>query len=146
MKSLRFEESILIDATPEQVFDYTQDYHQRLRWDTFLQAADLIDGATAAGIGVRVYCVARNGLGMVTQYVSFRRPEVTAIQMTKGPFLFSTFQGSWRFKKEGRQTKVIFLYSFTLRFPFNLASGWILHILRRNVRQRLKDLKRIMTG
>ncbi len=142
MKPIKFEESILIAQPPQLVFDYTQDYSKRLTWDTFLKRADLIKGATKAGKGVQAYCVARNGLGMVTEYVTFNRPGTTAIKMTEGPFLFKTFLGSWRFKLQGNQaTEVIFLYSFTLRFPFSLLANSIKRNLRRNVQQRLKDLK-----
>jgi len=145
MKPIKFEESILIAQPPERVFDYTQDYSKRLTWDTFLKKADLIKGATEAGKGVQAYCVARNGLGMVTEYVTFNRPSTTAIKMTEGPFLFKTFLGSCRFKLQGNQaTEVIFLYSFTLRFPFSLLSSLIKRNLRKNVQQRLKDLKHNM--
>lgn len=66
MKAIKFTESILILEKPEQVFDYTQNYSKRLSWDTFLKKADLIEGATKAGKGVKAYCVAKNGMGMVT--------------------------------------------------------------------------------
>jgi len=78
MKAIKFEESIIINERPERVFDITQDYGMRLQWDTFLKRADLLDGATEAGKGVSAYCVAHNGLGMVTEYITFNRPEVTA--------------------------------------------------------------------
>jgi ribosome-associated toxin RatA of RatAB toxin-antitoxin module len=114
MKSIKFTETIRIRRRPEVIFDYTQDYGNRLQWDTFLKRADLVDGATAAGKGVKSYCVARNGIGMETVYVSFNRPRATAVQMTRGPYLFKTFQGSWTFKAlPGGDTEVIFLYSFT---------------------------------
>lgn len=143
MKAIKIEESITIEEVPELVFDYTQDYNKRLSWDTFLRKADLMNGVTKAEKGVQAYCVARNGLSMVTEYLTFNRPEVTAIKMTKGPFLFKSFLGSWRFKLQGpRRTEVIFLYSFTLRFPFALMPGLIKQNLRKNVRQRLIDLKR----
>jgi ribosome-associated toxin RatA of RatAB toxin-antitoxin module len=101
-----------------------------------------MDGATKAGKGVQAYCVAKNGLGMVTEYVSFNRPKATAIKMTKGPFMFKTFFGSWTFKEtDSLKTEVIFLYSFTLRFPFNLATGLIKKNLQLNVRRRLLYLK-----
>lgn len=101
-----------------------------------------MDGATKAGIGVKAYCVAQNGLGMVTEYVSFNRPKVTAIKMTKGPYLFKSFLGSWTFKTiDDLTTEVIFLYSFTLRFPFNLFQPLIKLNLKNNVKQRLQDLK-----
>ena len=143
MKPIKFEESIIIHALPERVFDFTQDYSVRLRWDTFLKRADLLEGATTAGKGVKAYCVAYNGLGMVTEYITFNRPEVTAMKMTKGPFLFKSFLGSWRFRLQAPdRTEVIFLYSFTLRFPFLLLSKFITRNLQMNVRQRLEDLKK----
>ena len=142
MEAIKFSEKITIHETPEIIFDYTQDYDQRLGWDTFLKKAVLINGATKADKGVRAYCVAKNGLGMETEYVSFLRPRVTAIKMTKGPFLFKTFSASWNFNEIGSgTTEVTFLYSFTLRFPFSLLRYFIKRNLQRNVRQRLLDLK-----
>lgn len=139
---IKFAETITINQSQEVIFDFTQDYTNRLTWDTFLKKVDLINGAATAGKGVSAYCVAKNGLGMVTEYVSFNRPKVTAIKMTKGPYMFRTFQASWTFKEIiDQQTEVIFLYSFSLRFPFNLASAFIKMNLKNNVRQRLRDLK-----
>ncbi len=142
MNAIKFSESIEISAEPEQVFDYTQDYNNRLKWDTFLKEAYLLDNATQAGKGIKSWCVSKNGLGMETEYVSFNRPKVTAIKMTRGPYMFKDFAASWTFKEETiGVTKVIFLYSFSLRFPFNLLSFFIKRILQVNVRQRLIDLK-----
>jgi ribosome-associated toxin RatA of RatAB toxin-antitoxin module len=142
MGAVKFSEAITIEADTECVFDYTQDYTKRLLWDTFLVRADLVEGATEAGRGIKAYCVARNGLGMETVYVSFNRPRVTAIKMTKGPYLFKSFLGSWTFKPiNDQKTKVVFLYSFSLRFPFNLLSPIIRTNLQHNVRRRLLDLK-----
>ena len=142
MESIKFTVRIEIRCSPEFAFDYTQDYKQRLTWDTFLKKADLIEGATTAGKGVKAYCVAKNGLGMVTEYVSFNRPRATAIKMTKGPYMFKSFLGSWTFKEiQPNLTEIIFLYSFQLRFPFNLVTELIKRNLKSNVKQRLKDLK-----
>ncbi|MER2999236.1 type II toxin-antitoxin system RatA family toxin [Pontibacter populi] len=142
MESIKFTATIVINCEPVVVFDYTQDYKQRLSWDTFLKKADLIEGATKAEKGVKAYCVAKNGLGMVTEYVTFNRPKATAIKMTEGPFMFKSFLGSWTFKElKPDSTEVIFLYSFKLRFPFNLFKGMIKKSLESNVKQRLVDLK-----
>ena len=142
MAAIKFSSSILIDAEPEVVFDFTQDYQKRLTWDTFLKKADLTDGAVAAGKGISAYCVSKNGLGMTTEYVTFNRPKVTAIKMTEGPFIFKSFFGSWTFNKiPCNKTEVIFLYSFSLRFPFTLMTHFIKKNLQKNVQQRLKDLK-----
>jgi ribosome-associated toxin RatA of RatAB toxin-antitoxin module len=142
MNSIKFSESIEIEGKSDLIFDYTQDYNNRLKWDTFLSKAYLLDNATQADKGVKAWCVAKNGLGMETQYVSFNRPKVTAIKMTKGPYMFKDFAASWTFKEETEGiTKVTFLYSFSLRFPFNLVDFFVKRILQKNVRQRLRDLK-----
>ena len=98
MQSIKFKKSITINQSSETIFDFTQDYQKRLNWDTFLIKADLINGATAADKGVKAYCVAHNGMGMETEYLTFLRPKVTAIKMTKGPYLFKSFLASWKFK------------------------------------------------
>ena len=108
---MTFEHSILIRATPEQLFTLTQDYTRRLEWDCFLKEACLLDGATESGIGVRALCVARSGLAMETEYVSFNPPAVTAVRMTRGPKFIGSFAGSWRFHEEAPgQTRVSFRY------------------------------------
>lgn len=143
MESIKFTETVEINCTPEVAFDLTQDYNERLSWDTFLKQADLIEGATKADKGVKAFCVAKNGLGMVTEYITFNRPKGTAIKMTKGPYMFKAFLGSWTFKKiQTDITEVSFLYSFQLRFPFNLFQKIVRRKLESNVQQRLKDLKK----
>jgi ribosome-associated toxin RatA of RatAB toxin-antitoxin module len=145
MPTIKFSESIIVKRPSAEVFNFTQDYDQRLSWDTFLKQAELVDGATTAGKGVKAWCVAKNGLGMETEYITFNPPKATAVRMTKGPFLFKQFLGSWNFKEiEANMTEVIFLYSYDLRFPFNIFSFLVKGNLRKNVRQRLKDLKQCL--
>lgn len=147
MKPIKFAEAITINQAAEKLFDYTQDYNKRLYWDTFLTKAELLDGAISAGKGVKAWCVAHNGLGMETEYVSFNRPRVTAVKMTKGPYLFKSFLGSWTFKQiSSTHTEVRFLYTYQLRFPFSLAGWLIKRNLQNNVKQRLTDLKMCAEG
>jgi ribosome-associated toxin RatA of RatAB toxin-antitoxin module len=142
MNSNKFSECIDIKGEAAQLFDYTQDYNNRLTWDTFLIKAHLLDNVTHAAKGVNAWCVSKSGLGMETQYVSFNRPKVTAIKMTKGPYMFKEFAASWTFSEDSDGiTTVTFLYTFKLRFPFNWVSVVIKNTLRKNVRKRLKDLK-----
>lgn len=141
MEPIKFAEIILIDQNAEKVFDFTQDYNKRLKWDTFLKKAYLIDGTTADK-GIKAYCVAKNGIGMETEYVTYNRPRVTAIKMTEGPYMFKSFLGSWIFKELAmNKTEVTFLYSFSLRFPFSILTSLVKKNLQTNVKQRLVDLK-----
>ncbi len=142
MARTKFSEKIIINSSREFVFDYTQDYTNRLKWDTFLRKAELIGGALEAGLGVRANCVAKNGLGMITEYVSYNRPEGTAVKMTKGPIMFKTFAGSWKFNQlDPDLTEVLFIYSFELRLPFVMFQGKVKRNLQSEVKQRLLDLK-----
>ena len=141
----KFTESIRIARSQQAVFDYTQDYGQRLKWDTFLREAVLLDGAEAAGLGVKSWCVSKHGIGMETEYVSFNAPRVAAIKLTRPAGLFSAFAGSWRFAAlEPNLTEATFTYSFALRQPLRLFSGFARYVLQRNVRGRLRDLKQML--
>jgi ribosome-associated toxin RatA of RatAB toxin-antitoxin module len=141
---MTFAESIVIAASPGDLFALTQDYARRLEWDPFLKSAELVGGATAAGVGVRAYCVARSGLGMETEYVSFNPPRATAVKMTRGPWLIETFAGSWRFEEvSAGRTRVGFRYHLRAR-PRCLArllTPVLGRVFRRDTRRRLAALK-----
>jgi len=94
-----FETTVEIRAAPGAVFKLTHDYSRRLEWDTMLKEARLLDGAEAAGPGVRSVCVGRHallGLSLETVYITFEPPWVSAVEMTRGPALFETFAASIR--------------------------------------------------
>jgi ribosome-associated toxin RatA of RatAB toxin-antitoxin module len=142
------EATIDIHASPEAVFDLIHDYPRRLEWDPFLKEARLLEGAESAGLGVKARCTARNGFGglaMETVYVSFDRPRVAAVKMTKGPTVLETFAASLR--QEGIEPEVT---RVTYRFNFSTKPRWLRMIadpiaaslFRREVRQRLQALKR----
>ena len=138
-----FRQSIEVAAEPAVLFDLTQDYTHRLDWDPFLREARLIDGAESPGVGVRAWCVARNGLGMETRYVSFNPPGACAVEMTRGPWFFRSFAGSWRFEGIGPgRTRVTFTYSLDGRPVF--LSGLLRLVFARETRRRLEALKRFV--
>jgi ribosome-associated toxin RatA of RatAB toxin-antitoxin module len=138
---MRFEESVEVDAEPAALFDLTQDYGRRLAWDPFLKEARLLDGAARADVGVRAWCVARNGWGMETKYVSFHPPGACAVEMTRGPWFFRSFAGSWRFDPIGPgRTRVSFTYHVVGRPAF--LSGLLGRIFALETRHRLAALRR----
>jgi hypothetical protein len=140
-----FEQAIEINARPDALFRLTQDYDHRLDWDPFLKEARLVGGAQAAGVGVRAWCVAKSGLGMETEYVSFSPPKGVAVKMTRGPAILASFAGSWRFQElaPGR-TRVIFRYHLAAR-PRWLGSIFdpiMRLVFTHDVKKRLEALKR----
>ena len=91
MPDIKFKESIIINGSAEALFDFTQDYSTRLKWDTFLKQADLLNGAVSPAKDVKARCVAKNGIGMETVYVSFIHAKVAAVKMTNKSFIFKSF-------------------------------------------------------
>ena len=134
-------QSIEVAAEPAVLFDLTQDYTRRLDWDPFLKEARLLGGAGEPGVGVRAWCVARSGLGMETEYVSFRPPGTCAVAMTRGPWFCRAFAGSWRFEGVGPgRTRVTFTYSIDGRPAF--LSGLLRQVFAHETRRRLEALRR----
>lgn len=126
---MKFEHVAIVRADPARVFALTQDYSRRLSWDPFLRRAELVGGAVTPGVGVRAWCVARSGVGMETEYVSFRPPRLAAVKMTRGPWILESFGGAWEFRPSGDGgTAVSFRYQFRTR-PRWL--GWLLEPLAR---------------
>ena len=138
---VKIKKSIRIKENREVIFDFTQDYSRRLKWDNFLKKAELINAKTLRK-DVKAWCVSKYGLEMETKYLSFNHPKVTAVKQNRKSLWFSVFSGSWRLEEiEKNKTEVCFTYSSILNFPFNLVQWLINSIWMKKVEQRLDDLK-----
>lgn len=140
------EQSVVIGATPEEVFDLIHDYSRRLLWDPFLRRAELEGGAEQAGVGISTYCAARlrsGGLGMRTVYVSFRRPDVAAVKMTQGPWFLRNFAASISQKGLADGTRVTYKFSFSVkpRWLAAIIEPLLRAVFSRETRRRLVALK-----
>jgi ribosome-associated toxin RatA of RatAB toxin-antitoxin module len=138
-----FERSALVRADAAALFDLMQDYDRRLKWDPFLREARLVD-ATAAGLGVRAWCVDQRGRGMETEYVSFDRPHRVAVKMTRGPWIFRKFAGAWIYDPiEDGLTRVTFKYHVEARVRFGwLGDAVLTRVFAREMDARLGALAR----
>jgi ribosome-associated toxin RatA of RatAB toxin-antitoxin module len=143
-----FERSMEIPAAREVLFWWMQDYDRRLEWDTFLSEARLVGDAKQAGVGVRAYCVDKAGRGMETEYVSFKPPERVAVKMTKGPWMFRAFAGTWAYESTGpTSTRVTFRYHVEARPHLGPITDFILErIFAREMTDRLVALREAAAG
>jgi hypothetical protein len=139
-----------VRAAPEAVFDLIHDYGRRLEWDVFLRRACLLDGAVVAGLGVKTLCVARwgtGGMGMETVYVSFDRPLVAAVKMTRGPALVGEFAASIRqipLPDGGTRVSYKFQIASRPRWLRPLLDPILARVFRRETRRRLEALQRYL--
>ena len=94
--------SIFVGKPPEVVWDFTQDYSRRPKWE---------DGATPR---VRVRCA--GGLRAVFQYRLFDRPRQTSVAMEDvTSFLIEGGGGSWSYEAKDGGTLWTQTNSLTLR-------------------------------
>ena len=83
-----------MNAPAKVVFDVIHDYGRRLEWDSMLTKAELLDGATEAGLGVRSLCVGTWRslfLGLETEYIRFTLGQAAAVKLTNRPPFFDEF-------------------------------------------------------
>lgn len=111
----RIEASCVVPVDVETAFDVSQTHGDiRLQWDPFIQSQHLIDADHPAK-GVRTKTVSRHRLGMVSEYVSFRRPTQVGMRMVDGPWFFAAFGGGWTFADVDGGTRATWRYTFTIR-------------------------------
>ncbi|UWX03482.1 SRPBCC family protein [Pseudoxanthomonas sp. NC8] len=137
--------TILVNGSPEEVFDLTQDYSVRTAWDPFPERYALRSPSGSPEPGAEVHIRAKNGHEMTVRYVSFNRPRAAAMAMVSGPWFLEEFAGTWQFKPAADgQTEVTFKYRIVPK-PHWLA--WFLrplltHSFARHSERRLEGLKR----
>lgn len=84
---------------------------------------------------------------METVYVSFDRPRVAAVKMTRGPALLETFAATLRQEGLGAgMTRVTYRFNFSTRPRWlrAIAEPIATALFRREVRARLEALKRCL--
>jgi hypothetical protein len=141
--------SVDIEAGCEEVFDVVHDYQIRLEWDTLLSEAVIVDGSAEAGLGATTLCVGRGravaGFEMETVYISFDRPRVAAVKMTRGPWLVGEFAASISHTTLATADRSRVTYKFRITGRPNWARGIVDPLLRfvfqRQTRKRLESLK-----
>jgi polyketide cyclase/dehydrase/lipid transport protein len=135
----------VVPADVTTAFDLIHDYRRRLTWDTLLRSARTVDDVPP-GPGVEAVCAARwylGGLVFRTRYVTFRRPELAAVQLVgRAPF-FATWAASIRHSPLPGGTSIL-VYTLTFRCRPALLAPLLepvaLAAFRQETRRRLRAL------
>ena len=141
---MRISVSRTVGVDRRRLFTWSQDYARRLVWDSFLTDAYLLDGMTA-DVGVDAFCRSQSGATMVSRYISYRPPQVAAVEMVDGPKVLERFSGSWNFTEHTPGTTEV---KFTYHFRAQPASAALAartadrRVLLVQTRRRLDSFKR----
>jgi hypothetical protein len=65
--------------------------------------------------------------------------------MTRGPFVLSSFAGTWRFSEAGEgRTLVLFEYYYRLAWPFGILRRLVDAMFTREITERLEALDKFV--
>jgi hypothetical protein len=127
MRNVTVRHAVSIAASPERVWDVTQDWSRRTQWDATIVSAEAIESATPS---YRVR--GAGGLSFIARYKLYDRPRRTSLEMVE---LNSRFVigggGSWAYEAEGAGTR------WTQTNTIALRDGLLGAILKPLVRWRL---------
>ena len=92
-------ESIFIERSPEEVYDFTQDFDKRPLWDRLVKAATVQETEPTR----LVHMIAKDGSEMTIRYKLERRPEKTSLAILEtNSQMMSGGGGSWQYEaKDG---------------------------------------------
>ena len=134
--------TVHVSRSPEEVFDYTQDYTTRMDWDPTVKSAKVLSEDP------RRVQVALEGIGpLVIEYKLFRRGERTSAAFTDvSSRLIAGGGGSWSY--EPRDGGTDWTETSTLEFRNGLVGRLFAPLLRRNMatltRKAMDKAKSIM--
>ncbi|WP_435263508.1 hypothetical protein [Tenacibaculum sp. nBUS_03] len=135
-------EKIILDRNIEWLFEFTQDFNARKKWDHQTLEIDFFDGCTELKKGAKVYTKSIEGIQMNTEYLTFEFPNEISIQMLNRSPIFKCFIGTWTYTKtESNKTILEIIYKFNLRFPYNLISRIVFKKIRMNILKKLESLE-----
>jgi uncharacterized protein YndB with AHSA1/START domain len=141
--NITLSETIQITASPEKVWDYTQDYSHRREWDNSVLRAEIIEEDPALVVRLSV----RGGMSFSFRYTQMDRPHKTSLALIDPSANWIVGGGgSWRYEGNGdgtlwTQTNTIHLRdSFVLR----ILQPLVVRMFRRNTRTAMKKAKSIL--
>jgi ribosome-associated toxin RatA of RatAB toxin-antitoxin module len=120
--------TVHVNRSPEEVFDYTQDYSTRMDWDPTVKSAKVLSEEP------RRVQVDMEGIGpLVIEYKLFRRGERTSAAFNDvRSRLIAGGGGSWTY--DARDGGTDWTETSTLEFRNGLLGRLLAPVLRRNMR------------
>lgn len=126
-------ESIDVDRSPDEVFDYTQDYYHRSGWDPAIVRAEVVSEDPR-----RVRVEARSVGSYTIEYRLFRRGERTSAAFTDVDSRWMTGGGgSWRYEATDAGTR--WTQTNTIELRGGLIGRLLAPMIRRGLRSSMRE-------
>jgi hypothetical protein len=133
---------IKIKKDIDWLFDFTQDFGERIKWDKQTKEIAFMDGCKKLEKGAKVYMVSAEGIRMETEYLRFEHSKEISIRMVNRSSVFKDFVGTWNYVSIDESSTVLRItYEYTLRFPYGLVKGLVSNKVSRNISHKLTFLQ-----
>lgn len=118
--SVTISESVFVRAEPEVVWDFTQDFARRARWDESVREAEVLGEAPRRRVRVKGV----GGFSCVLEYKQFERPRRASLAMTEveSSRWIVGGGGAWSYERSGHGT--VWTQTNTLRLGLG-PLGWL---------------------
>lgn len=128
--NLTFQYSIIINRTPEDVFDFTQDFSKRTLWDKSIVECKLVSEFPERKAHIKI----KEGMTATLEYKLFDRPNKTSLRMTgiSSPLMVEG-GGSWTYVKQDQGATL-----WTQTNTLSLKKSFIGKLLKRFVEKGLE--------
>jgi ribosome-associated toxin RatA of RatAB toxin-antitoxin module len=129
------------------LFDFTQNFEERIKWDSQTKAITFMNNELLLKEGVQVAVTSNKGLRMETEYLTFEKPHELSIKMINSSPIFKTFKGKWEYKESpNRRTIIKITYLFELKFPYEIINSIVSKKIRKNINTKLHNLNQIIVN
>lgn len=134
-------QSIYIAVKPEMLWDFTQDYNQRSRWDDSILEAKMIQQGSARKIAIR----AKGMLQFQLIYKLENRPHKSSLAMTEVKSIFiEGGGGSWKYEEKDNGTLWTQTNTLILRTPWSWLKNLIRKRLVKNTAESMLKVKQLL--
>lgn len=135
-------QEVIINRNIDWLFDFTQNFVERKKWDKQTKEIAFLDGFTTLAKGAKVYTESVEGIRMDTEYLTFKVPTEISIKMLNRSSVFKCFVGAWNYIPiEKEKTTLKITYQFDLRFPYNLIKRTVSKKIKANMTNKLNLLE-----
>ncbi|WP_298900381.1 SRPBCC family protein [uncultured Psychroserpens sp.] len=113
--TITISQSLIINASQEAIWNYTQDFDNRPEWDTAVMESEVIQKKPFKLVHLKM----KGGLQTDLKYKLCRRPLKTSLVMTNTKsLLFSGGGGSWVYNNEGEVVEWIQTNTLIVKHKF----------------------------
>jgi uncharacterized protein YndB with AHSA1/START domain len=128
---VRFQETFVVGAAPEAVFDYMTNPAKLRDWQTSKTSVQqLSDGPPGLGTRVRERTKPPGirEFEQIVEFTEFDRPRRFHVHIVEGP---QPIDGTWSLEPDGAGTRVVFVAEGELRGPTRFAAPIVQRVMAR---------------